>query len=161
MFTIHLAKEPFKFSCSHFTIFSADGAERLHGHNYQVQVDITVEDLDPQLGMAFDFNSVKPLIREFCNSLDERILLPSQSVFLQLKELTRQLEVNFGSKHYVFPKEDVLSLPLVNITSEELARYATQHLIQAMAPFQYWTSISVKVEETRGQSASYVQSRKA
>ena len=67
MYTVHLAKELFKFSCSHFTILSPEHAERLHGHNYQVRVDITVAKLDPTLGFAFDFNSVKPLIRKMCD----------------------------------------------------------------------------------------------
>ena len=98
MFTIHLAKEPFKFSCSHFTILAADRAERLHGHNYQVRVEIGVGRLDPQLGFAFDFNTVKPMIRKFCDGLDERILLPTKSPFLRLNSGTTTVEVQFAKK---------------------------------------------------------------
>ena len=159
MFTIHLAKEPFKFSCSHFTILSADKAERLHGHNYQLHVDITVDDIDPKLGFAFDFNSVKPLIREFCDSLDERILIPTQSPFLKVNAGSDNLVIHFGTKSYSFPLADVLQLPLTNITSEELARYAWTQLAEKLKSQQHWTSMLVHVEETRGQGVSYSRTR--
>jgi 6-pyruvoyltetrahydropterin/6-carboxytetrahydropterin synthase len=159
MFTIHLAKEPFKFSCSHFTILAPDRAERLHGHNYQVKVDISVENLDSQLGLAFDFNAVKPLIRAFCDELDERILLPLRSPFLQLKQEPGVVDVRFAKKHYVFPSDDTLCLPLTNITSEELARFACERLLAEMKGLPHWTALQVHVEETRGQSVSYHHQR--
>jgi 6-pyruvoyltetrahydropterin/6-carboxytetrahydropterin synthase len=155
MFVLHLAKEPFKFSCSHFTILAPDRAERLHGHNYQVRVDIEVNDIDPELGFAFDFNAVKPLIRGFCIELDERILLPAKSPFLKITNSAGEVEVRFNGKRYVFPSQDTLPLPLSNITAEELARYTCERLIEGMAGFTKWTGLSVRIEETRGQSASY------
>lgn len=155
MYVIHLAKEPFKFSCSHFTILASDRAERLHGHNYQVRVSIKVKGTDPKLGLAFDFNEVKPLIRRFCDDLDERILLPINSPYLSLKSEGAQMNVGFGAKRYSFPVEDILGLPLVNITSEELARYACEKLALRMQALPSWTEVEVNVEETRGQSVSY------
>lgn len=159
MFEIHLAKEPFKFSCSHFTILSATTAERLHGHNYQVRVDISLKELDPKLGMAFDFNAVKPLIRELCDTFDERILLPSKSPYLIMKAEGEQWRVSFGEKHYSLPKADVLGLPLVNITSEELARYIGDLLAEKLRSLPSWTQLRVNIEETRGQSVTYSRSR--
>lgn len=159
MFTIHLAKEPFKFSCSHFTILASDRAERLHGHNYQLRVDISVDDVDPKLGFAFDFNSAKPLIRQFCDELDERILLPTRSPFLKVIESAQSLDVRFGEKFYTFPVADTVLLPLTNVTSEELARYAWQKLAAALHDLPRWTALQVHVEETRGQSVSYSRAR--
>ncbi len=155
MYTINLAKEPFKFSCSHFTILSPTKAERLHGHNYQVRVSIAVRDTDPELGLAFDFNTVKPLIRAFCDELDERILLPKNSPFLKIQKDGGQIDVRFGKKRYGFPEEDTLTLPLVNITTEELSRFACERLVKDMKALPHWTLIKVSVEETRGQSVSY------
>lgn len=162
MYIIHLAKEPFKFSCSHFTILAADRAERLHGHNYQVQVRIKVNGTDPKLGLAFDFNDVKPLIRQLCETLDERILLPQTSPYLKIQTSVGprgQVQVDFGPKHYSFPATDTLLLPLVNITSEELARYLCETLVAQMRHLEWWTELEVSVEETRGQSVSYVLAR--
>lgn len=155
MYTIHLAKETFKFSCSHFTILGPDLAERLHGHNYQVRIRIELSKTDPKLGLAFDFNEVKPLIRAFCDELDERILIPRQSPYLQIEESKEQVHVKFAKKQYSFPLEDTLILPLVNITSEELARHATERLVKAIKDLPAWTSLEVNIEETRGQSVSY------
>ncbi len=159
MYTVHLAKELFKFSCSHFTILSPEHAERLHGHNYQVRVDITVAKLDPTLGFAFDFNSVKPLIRKMCDELDERILLPSLSPYLKIKSSVKQIEASFGEKNYAFPAEDTLILPLSNITSEELARHICERLLSEMTALPHWTSVAVQVEETLGQSVTYRKQR--
>jgi 6-pyruvoyltetrahydropterin/6-carboxytetrahydropterin synthase len=155
VYVIHLAKEPFKFSCSHFTILSSEHAERLHGHNYQVRADIGLKTLDPKLGLAFDFNLVKPMIRQVCDDMDERILLPARSPYLQLQSDADNVHVVFAKKKYSFPLDDTLCLPLVNITCEELARYFHERLSAAMQTVDNWTSLSVQVEETRGQSVSF------
>lgn len=155
MYGIHLAKEPFKFSVSHFTIFSSDHAERLHGHNYQVKVSIAVNKTDPSLGLAFDFNLVKPMIRKICESLDERILVPEKSPFLKIKKEGSQIQVQFAHKRYEFPLEDTVCLPLVNVTTEELARYVGEDLHCQMLPLPGWTEMEINIEETRGQSVSY------
>ena len=159
MYTVHLAKEPFKFSCSHFTILGPDRAERLHGHNYQMKVSIQISATDDKLGFAFDFNDVKPIIRSLCDELDERILVPSKSPYLKLKNEGSSVEVEFANKRYVFPSEDTMVLPLVNITSEELARYSGERLKKDFAHLSFWNSLEVNVEETRGQSVSYFVSR--
>lgn len=159
MYVIHIAKEPLKFSCSHFTIFSESKAERLHGHNYQVRVAIAIDQIDPKLGLAFDFNEVKPMIREICESLDESILVPRNSPFLKVSTGESQVEVQFGHKFYSFPKEDTVLLPIVNISTEELAKLISDQLIKQMAHLPHWTSLKVNVEETRGQSISYTQKR--
>ncbi len=159
MFTVHLAKEPFKFSCSHFTILSERHAERLHGHNYQMTVDIQLSEIEPKLGMAFDFNAVKPRIKMICDELDERILLPEKSPYLRLKASDGQVDVRFAHKTYSFPEEDCLRLPIVNVTSEELARYICLRMMQSLEEIPSWTAITVRVEETRGQSVSFTQSR--
>ena len=38
--SIDIQKEAFKFSAAHFLIFPDGSAERLHGHNYRVYVEI-------------------------------------------------------------------------------------------------------------------------
>jgi len=159
MYEIHLSKETFKFSCSHFTILAADKAERLHGHNYQLRVDIEVPDTDSKLGMAFDFNVVKPSIKDFCDRLDERILLPKNSPYLKLQANGSQIEASFQSKRYSFPAEDTITLPLTNITSEELARHAAHDLKKVLSGLSGWRALRVHIEETRGQSVSYTLER--
>ena len=44
--TLALAKEDFKFSVAHFTLFGPERAETLHGHNYRVAIELTGPALD-------------------------------------------------------------------------------------------------------------------
>lgn len=154
-FVVRLGKDRQKFSCSHFTIFGPNVAERLHGHNYYVSASLTIDKLDPDLGMVFDFNIVKPLISKICNDLDERVLVPEKSKHLKIKRNKEQIEITFQNKFYSLPAEDVILLPLVNVTAEELARYLTERLLRLLPKDIKPTRISVGVEETKGQSVTY------
>ncbi|MBX9768585.1 MAG: 6-carboxytetrahydropterin synthase, partial [Bdellovibrionales bacterium] len=133
-FEIDLHKESFKFSGSHFTIFSKTSAERLHGHNYYVRVRVEVMELDPKLGMAFDFNVLKPHVRDLCDELDERVLIPDESPYLKLKKSKKEIEVQFQDKRYVFPLSDCKLLPVANITTEELSRLFCERLKKKLPP---------------------------
>jgi 6-pyruvoyltetrahydropterin/6-carboxytetrahydropterin synthase len=155
---IILEKENFKFSASHFTIWGVGRAERLHGHNYYVGCEIELREVSPDLGLAFDFNVVKPLIRELTQTLDEYILIPENSPYLQIECSQDQVGVRIGSKQYLFPVEDVRFLPLVNLTSEELARFLSEELWRALVRVEIASAIlriNLSVEETRGQRVIY------
>ncbi len=154
-YVISLAKDYFKFSCSHFTILSPDHAERLHGHNYQVQIELHVKKTHPQLGFAFDFNLIKPKVVAVCEKLDERILIPKDSPFLLTTDVKDNLEIRFKERCYSFPKEDVVLLPLVNITAEELSRYIWSEIRKVLHKDLEVIHLSVGVEETKGQSAAF------
>jgi 6-pyruvoyltetrahydropterin/6-carboxytetrahydropterin synthase len=154
-YKIRLEKENFKFSGSHFTIFGPGNAERLHGHNYYVSVELRMAEIDHEIGLAFDFNAIKPLIRDLTASLDEYVLLPENSTHLKIERDGSAVRAIFGSKRYEFPAEDVRILPLSNISSEELARLLANELIaklRANPAFESVNSLSLGVEETRGQS---------
>lgn len=159
-YRIRLEKENFKFSCSHFTILGPDRAERLHGHNYYVSAELRVSSLDPTLGMAFDFNQIKPLLRRLTESFDEMVLLPENSPYLSIERTAnRRVRALFAGKVYDFPEEDVKCLPIVNVTSEELARQLAEGLLAEIkkAPSLHTriAGLEVGVEETRGQSVIY------
>lgn len=162
MFRIVLEKENFKFSCSHFTIQSPKLAERLHGHNYYVRVELEIERLDPTLGMAFDFNAVKPVVRDILEKYDEMVLLPERSPFLRIERKDGQIRASFAGKTYELPGEDVRLLPLVNITAEELSREIATELVSKLRSVpgvaaSEMESVTITVEETRGQSVAYRQ----
>jgi 6-pyruvoyltetrahydropterin/6-carboxytetrahydropterin synthase len=159
LYSIRLEKEDFKFSCSHFTVWGPNSAERLHGHNYYASIRLDVDELDPQLGLAFDFNSVKSIMRELTSTLDEYVLLPKNSPFVKIEVLKEQIQASLGRKVYVFPAEDVLLLECSNVTSEELARFLAERVHQRLMAVPQVAartrSIEVGVEETRGQKVSY------
>ncbi len=152
-YTISLGKEQYKFSSSHFTIFEKAKGERLHGHNYQVVCELEVSKIDAKLGMAFDFNELKPHIKKLCDNLDEFVLIPQKSPYLKIEASKKQIEVNFGEKNYSFPKEDVKLLDIANITVEELAQYFWSQLRPKL--HKNVEGMSITVTETQGQSVKF------
>ena len=70
--SISIAKDYLKFSAAHFLIFPDGTAERLHGHNYKVFVDVHT-DLNEH-GLVVNFKEIKPLVREVCDELDEHLV---------------------------------------------------------------------------------------
>lgn len=155
-YSLYLKKENFKFSSSHFTIFDANHAEALHGHNYRVGVRIIFADVKKDIEMKYDFNLLKKMILELCNALDEKVLIPEKSPYLTIipsPHYNEHTEVSYGSRHYCFPTDEILQLPLSNITSEALARYFWD-ILSLRFPKDI-QKIVVSVTETAGQSASF------
>ncbi|MEM7645838.1 MAG: 6-carboxytetrahydropterin synthase [Pseudomonadota bacterium] len=153
-FTVQLSKERFKFSSTHFTIFSEDRAEALHGHNYSVSVNLEFKSLDEKTGLAAEFSDLKSIISEICDHLDEKVLLPSQSPFLNIEDENTNWKVTFANKHYSFPKMDCEVLEMVNTSSECLAQWLHEKLeikFQKLGA----TFIEVEVKETQGQSVTF------
>ena len=155
-YTLHFAKPRFKFSSSHFTVFGEKKGERLHGHNYQVQVELQFQDVTPKTGLTMDFNDIKSAIEDLCSSLDEKFLVPEKCPYLSLNKKDSSLEILFHNKRYLLPVEDCNLLPLVNITTEQLCFWLAHQLKgrlnhSANNP----THILVRIDETYGQGASY------
>ena len=162
-FQIRLGKQGAKFSSTHFTVFSATSAERLHGHNYQIEVQVDVPEIDA-LDFAFDFNALKPLILKLADSLDERVLIAGLNPHLTLKETdahrAQHLVVQFCNRQYQFPLDEVVVLPIHNVTTEALARYIWQQMADLAKPvFKHAkaTRLTVQVTETAGQSSVYIE----
>lgn len=155
--SIDLYKQDFKFSAAHFLVFPDGSAERLHGHNYRVTVEIEAR-LGP-CGLVIDFRQIKPLVRELVAELDEHWLLPGEhpEVLRELRE-DGVLEVRYRERYYAAPAQDVLVLPLNNVSSENLAGWLGRQLRRRLE--RRFEGISVRrlrlaVEETAGQSGVY------
>jgi len=119
--TIDIEKEYLHFSSAHFTIFSADERERLHGHNFFVSASVTAEVQED--GMCFNYNHLKQTLRRQCEALDEYVLLPKHSPHLNIVEGPVYFKADFAEDTMFFMKNETLLLPVVNVTIEELARY--------------------------------------
>src|SRR5258707_15403748 len=98
-----LAKEDFKFSAAHFTLFSEGRAELLHGHNYRVALELAGSELD-DWGLLVDIERVKEVVRGLCKRLDSRTLLPTEGRGLSWTRDEGAVEVRFGSRCYRFPE---------------------------------------------------------
>jgi 6-pyruvoyltetrahydropterin/6-carboxytetrahydropterin synthase len=147
-----LEKEDFKFSAAHFTLFPDRAAERLHGHNYRVRLELAGEAVD-DLGLLVDLDAVKRSVRAACARLDTRTLLPTHARTLEI-EGGDDLEVRFEGRTYRFPKEDVVLLPITNVSIERLAELLWQELAAPLVGGLV-EELTVSVEETSGQRCAY------
>ena len=155
-YSINVYKQYFNFACSHFLIFENGTREPLHGHNYRVQFKGHAPKLKQD--MVFDFLEIKPIIREICNELDHKVLIPKEHPTLKIEEdhTNFRLLPPDGSV-FSIPKSDVYLLPISNTSAERLAMYLSLRIkekVLAKYGFEF-SEMEVEVEETPGQSAVY------
>ena len=124
--TIAIEKENLHFSAAHFTIFSAEDRERLHGHNFRIGATITAPVDDN--GLCFNYQIAKERLKVLCDSMDEYTLMPTESPHLSIEEQEQHYLVEFNGEKMYFLKTDVLLIPVRNISVEELAHYILQLL---------------------------------
>ena len=147
---IDVVKESLHFSAGHFTIFDATSRENLHGHNFRLQAVIRGEIDDT--GLLFDYSIIKQILQELCDSLDERVLLPSRSPYLKLRKEDRYMYADFNDETLPFLHRDVLILPIRNITVEELSNWFLDKLGENEAFNQLPISnITIRVASGSGQ----------
>jgi 6-pyruvoyltetrahydropterin/6-carboxytetrahydropterin synthase len=154
MHRVIVEKGYLSFSAAHFISFMGK-CERLHGHNYGVSVELEgglTED-----AYVFDFVLLKRIVRQVCDSLDHRFLLPEESEELDVRRGEDEWEIRYEDRRYVLPTADVLSLPIDNITAERLAQYICGQLLEALGEHEisHLTAMTVGVQEAAGQTAYY------
>lgn len=156
-YSIKVYKQYFNFASSHFLIFDDGSREPLHGHNYRVMVKGEAPSLNADV--VFDFLDIKPIVREVCDSLDHKLLLPKDNPKLQIHESDNNYKViTPDESEFSFPKQDVLLLPILNTSAERLAIYINERVREiTFERFNFkFSSFEIEVEETPGQSAIYL-----
>ncbi len=156
-YSIKVYKQYFNFASSHFLIFEDGTREPIHGHNYRVLIKGEADTLKSD--MVFDFLDIKPIVREVCDSLDHKLLLPRQNKMLKFYEKEKNIEIITPDESFFsIPKSDVLLLDIPNTSAERLAIYLSEkikELTQKRFKFSF-KNLEVEVEETPGQSAVYI-----
>ncbi|MFW9938965.1 MAG: 6-pyruvoyl tetrahydropterin synthase family protein [Candidatus Thorarchaeota archaeon] len=137
-----------KFSACHF-LKEPLKCSRLHGHNYYVSVEIS-SDLDENY-FVVDFIELKKNVKSIVKPLDHSILIPKNSTYLTIKEENDSVEILTNNKKYVFPRSEIVYLPLSATTSELLAKYIHDNLKKVYLN----KKIKVKVEESKNNIAIY------
>lgn len=140
-----------RFAAAHFVTFSGT-CESLHGHNYDVQVQI--DGALSEDSWVADFGEVKRIIRELCQPLDHKFLLATANPHLVISRVNDAYDVRFGDRRYVMPASDVAELDIDNTTAERLAEWLASRLASRLADSgaDNVMSISVGVEEMPGQA---------
>ena len=143
-----------RFSSCHF-IPMHEKCSRLHGHSYVVRMRLEGE-LDEN-GMVMDFVVLKKKLRSMTDEMDHKVLLPSASKIVKIEEKDGSFEVSSCGKRYVFPSEDVMLLDIPTTTAEEMARMMTEKMAGETAFPKTVRSVSVGLDEERGQTAWYTK----
>lgn len=155
VYEAEFAKDRQKFSAAHFTIFEDGSVERLHGHNYRVKV--TFRAALGALGLMFPFHQAKAVIKGLCDAWDERVIVPTACPWVAVDEsepnqIGLHLKTPLVEKHYSFPREDTLLLPINNVSCENLVGIFMRELVQRCEadalPFE---SVTVAIGESDGQ----------
>jgi len=148
-YKISVERNTLRFAAAHLTT-SQGQAEPLHGHNYDLLVEVEGDLSDD--AWVMDFGELKRIAQTLCQQLDHRFLLPRDNPALKISELDDAWQIATGDRRYVIPKSDVYALPLDNSTAERLAQWFCQRLAEALAGRGNITSITVGVEEAPGQA---------
>jgi 6-pyruvoyltetrahydropterin/6-carboxytetrahydropterin synthase len=156
-FRVSVSKDYLVFASAHFITFAGHRCEGLHGHNYRARV--TVEGaLDEETWFVFDFVVLKRLMRELCDEIDHKVLLPLENPKIQVTEEGDAVMVAVeGKPRYRFPRVDCSLLPVPNTTVEMLAELLADRCrakLESMGA-RGLTAIEMEVEENFGQSAVY------
>lgn len=153
-FRVHVTKDYLKFSAAHFIAYHGF-RETLHGHNYRVSVEIEGA-LGPQ-GYVLDFGTVKQVTKRVCGRLDEKFIIPAESDCLSVSQDGTRVTVRYDEDEFSFPRKDVVLLPIVHSSAEELARYLAGEIRRELreARVENFRTIEIGVEETTGQAAYF------
>ncbi|MHA1821878.1 MAG: 6-pyruvoyl trahydropterin synthase family protein, partial [Promethearchaeota archaeon] len=103
-FSVKVSDPRCKFSSTHFLSHHSK-CSRLHGHNYQMMVEIG-GDLDEHF-FVVDFFDIKSRLIELANELDHAVLIPTRSDNIHVTEKNNEVIVEMDNKKYVFPRGDV------------------------------------------------------
>ena len=151
---ISIARDQYKFSVAHMTVFPDGTKERLHGHNYTLALAIEIAQID--FASMIPFAPIKAALGELCAELKERVLIATKNPhYVQVSDGS-ELEFRLCGQRYVMPREDALLLPRDNISVEALASYAATRLLERLTVLDaaHVKALEVTIEENPGQGAS-------
>ncbi len=156
-----------RFSAAHI-IPAHETCGRIHGHSYFVDVEIEGEK-EGEYDFVVDFKEVKPIVKDLCDSLDHRFLIPIYNDKMDFKGIEKDdlsiesfdkfgsVQFRIGSKGYTIPKEDCVLLPLKYSSAESLSEYFVLKLYEGLKSKTNIKSISACVNEGIGQGAMYTK----
>jgi 6-pyruvoyltetrahydropterin/6-carboxytetrahydropterin synthase len=150
-FRVRVERNTLKFAAAHMATFGGE-MEALHGHNYAVTIEV-VGTLTAD-AWVIDFSTLKSLGKAICDELDHKFLLQARSPLIEIKEGATNWKLRHSDRGFVFPKTDVLPLPLDNTTAERIAEYFVERLRDDLRRHgaANITSVTVGIEEAPGQS---------
>lgn len=156
-YSVRLNKDLLVFSSAHFITFGDNVCERLHGHNYGLEIEV-VGPLE-QNQYVIDFIALRDTAKLVVEELDHHVLLPTEHPTISVAEGNAEVVARFQERRWVFPREDCVLLDMPNTTAELLARHIGLQLIKrlALGAEIEVSRITVSVDENRGQWGTWTK----
>jgi 6-pyruvoyltetrahydropterin/6-carboxytetrahydropterin synthase len=156
VFEARVTKDSLVFSAAHFITFNGNICERLHGHNWRLDVSVSGQ-LDKN-GYVFDFIAMRDACQKIVSELDHTVLLPEShhSISVETSSDGREVTARFEDRRWVFPVEDCCVLPIANTTAELMAHWIGCRLIDELGlkNAEGIRELRVGIEENFGQWAT-------
>ena len=151
---VRVERNRLRFAAAHMATFGGT-CEPLHGHNYDVSVEVEGELSEES--WVLDFGLLKRLSRAICERLDHRFLLQQHSRLLRAEESAGAWTLRCGTREYRLPASDVIVLPIDNSTTEQLSEWFHGQLSAELLRrgITNVRRLSVGIEEMPGQSGWY------
>ena len=152
---VRVTKDYLVFSAAHFITYNGNLCERLHGHNYRVAAEV-FGPLDENQ-YVIDFIALRDALRAITGELDHHMLLPVQHPLIQVTTTDQSVEVTFEDRRWLFPRGDCILLPVANTTTELLARYIGERLLQILSAAGHIRPerLRIELDECFGQLATW------
>jgi 6-pyruvoyltetrahydropterin/6-carboxytetrahydropterin synthase len=143
-------KNNIRFSSAHI-IPEYEKCGRLHGHTYAIHAKIYGK--PDNKGIIVDFSVLKTVLKTIINELDHRILIPEKSSVTKIEKTDEEITINSLGKHYVFPLNDCVLLPIDSTSAENLSQYILDRVIKEIPLSKQIEGIEIGVDEGYGQGA--------
>ena len=144
-----------RFSAAHFAISGGGVAESLHGHDYQVHID--VEGGLNRDDFVIDFVRLEEESAKIIGPWNHKVLLPARHSALTFERQGTQMEVEVGDRRWSLPAEDCVVLPIANTTTELLAEHLVKFILEEILEKHLspgLRAIEVRLSESGGFSAT-------
>ena len=151
---LSIAREQYKFSCAHMTVFPDGTKERLHGHNYMIAVALELDTVE--IDAMIPFAPLKGALSDICAAWKERVLLAARNPRFEIVRDDSELEFRLCGERYVMPRGDALLLPIDNISVEALAAHVAALLHARLSTMlgPHVGALEATVEESPGQGST-------
>jgi 6-pyruvoyltetrahydropterin/6-carboxytetrahydropterin synthase len=102
---------------------------------------------------VIDFIALRDTLQEITTELDHHMLLPTDHDQIKVVANGSEVNVSFQDRRWVFPRDDCVLLPLANTTTELLARYIGNQLVERLRKRTgaALEQVTVGVDENEGQ----------
>ena len=147
---LHVQTHPDQLYCGHMTVYPGGKKERLHGHNFQVFVELELS--DGSFAAMIDLDIARHALDAICAEWKERLLLPAKNPYFELVRDADELEFRLCGRRYVVPRDEAVLLPIENASVEGLAEHIADRLRPHLVP--PITGFDVRIEELPGIGAS-------